>query len=506
MDDVFLSILAHNTRTEMKVRTAIGLCVVYVLTVARAEVAFDEYFVDATLRVDYYHIGDKSTELVTLDRVLREGMWAGNPGHLLDPFSYGRYRVQVFDSASGRLIYSRGFDSYFGEYKTSEPAKHGVKRTFHESLLIPAPKRTIRFVIEMRDRSNVYHQLFEAAIDPGDYHIVTEQARRGERVIEQVKNGSPHDKVDIVILSEGYTKSDEEKFAADVKRYADILLAWEPYRSYKDRFNISGIFVPSPESGVDEPRQHSYKKTALDATFNSLDSDRYLLSENNRMLRDVAAQVPYDALVVMVNSKRYGGGGIYNAFTFFTSDGTSNEEVFQHEFAHAFGGLGDEYYTSDVAYDEFYPPGVEPTEPNLTALLDPKNVKWRDLLTPGLAVPTEWGQQTYDSLTSRRDAVSKEHSERVARLKKEGAGDIEVRKAEVEFRPVMEELNRRIKSFLEDHPLKGKIGAFEGGGYAPKGLYRPTVNSLMNQFTATDRTFYRVNEAALIRMIGYYSR
>jgi hypothetical protein len=485
---------------------AVGLYAVCALTPVRAGVAFDEYFIDATMRVDYYHVGDKSTEFITLDRIYRQGVWAGNPGHLLDPFPYGRYRVQAFDAASGTMIYSRGFDSYFGEYKTSDPAKLGVKRTYHESLLIPAPKRTIRFVIEMRDRSNLYHALFETAIDPDDYHIATEPPQRGERVIEQVKNGSPHDKVDIVILSEGYARSDEQKFAADVTRYAGILLAWEPYASYRDRFNISGIFVPSPESGVDEPRQHSYKKTALDVTFNSLDSDRYLLSENNRMLRDVAAQVPYDALVVMVNSKRYGGGGIYNAFTFFTSDGTWNEEVFQHEFAHAFGGLGDEYYTSDVAYDGFYPPGVEPTEPNLTTLPDPKNLKWRDLVTQGLAIPTEWGKHAYDSLTTRRDALGKEHAEHVARLKKNGAGESEVQKADDEFRPEMERLNKRIKSFLEDHPLKGKIGAFEGGGYEPKGLYRPTVNSLMNQFTATDRAFYKVNEASLIRMIDYYSK
>jgi hypothetical protein len=495
-------------RVEMNVPIWItaGLCAVCALTDARAGVAFNDYFIDATMRVDYYHVGDKSTEFITLDRIYRQGIWAGNPWHLLDPFPYGRYRVQVFDAASGTLIYSRGFDSYFGEYKTSDPAKQSVKRTYHESLLIPSPKRIIRFAIEMRDRSNLYHPLFETAIDPDDYHIATEPPQRGERIIEQVKNGSPHEKVDIVILSEGYARSEEEKFAADVKRYANLLLSWEPYRSYRDRFNISGIFVPSPESGVDEPRQHSYKKTALDATFNSLDSDRYLLSENNRTLRDVAAQVPYDALVVMVNSKRYGGGGIYNAFTFFTSDGTWNEEVFQHEFAHAFGGLGDEYYTSDVAYDEFYPAGVEPTEPNLTALLDPKNLKWRDLLTPGLTIPTEWGRQTYDSLTARRDATNKEHAERVARLKKNGANESEVRKADDEFRSVTDELNKQVRNFLENHPLKGKIGAFEGGGYVPKGLYRPTVNSLMNQFNATDKTFYRVNEAALIRMIDYYSK
>jgi hypothetical protein len=470
---------------------------------AQEPAAFERFFVDSTMRVDLYHVGDKNEEFYTLDRIVREGAWGGPTSHLLDPFNNGRYRVRLFDIASNTEIYSRGFDSYFGEYKTTDPAKNGVKRVYQESVLSPYPRAPVLLVIDRRDRSNVYQPLFEQRIDPADYHIITESTRRNDTIIPILHNGNPHDAVDLVFVGEGYTRTEERKFEADVRRCADTLFNWQPYKEFKHHFNITGIFAPSPESGVDEPRQGSYKKTLLNATFNSLDSDRYLLTEENKLLRDVAGQVPYDAVLVIVNSKRYGGGGIYNDFTMFTSDGPTNDYVFVHEFGHAFGGLGDEYM-GDVSYEEFYPKGVEPTEPNLTALLDPDHLKWKDLVSPGLSIPTEWGETAYDSLVSRRGGVMNERAKKLGQLRTEGATDSTLKATSAEYGKEIGALSRKITSFLEDHPLKGKVGAFEGGGYEHKGIYRPTVNSLMNQFTKTDHSMYAVSERAVRRMIEYY--
>ena len=58
--------------------------------------------------------------MFTIDRVIQEGPWAGNPRRLIAPFELGRYLLRVNDAASG-TIYTKGFDSYFGEYKTTEP-------------------------------------------------------------------------------------------------------------------------------------------------------------------------------------------------------------------------------------------------------------------------------------------------------------------------------------------------------------------------------------------------
>ena len=101
--------------------------------------AFDAWFVDKTMRVDYFHTGNAAAETFALDQVYDQGLWAGSRAHLIDPFNLGRYTVKVFDDATGTLIFSKGFDSYFGEYKTSEGGIKGVARTYHESALLPYP-------------------------------------------------------------------------------------------------------------------------------------------------------------------------------------------------------------------------------------------------------------------------------------------------------------------------------------------------------------------------------
>ncbi len=475
-----------------------------IVAFGQRSVPFEQFFVDSTLRVDLYHVGDKEEEFYTFDRALREGTWAGPTEHLIDPFNYGRYRVRLVEIASNTVIYSRGYDRYFGEYKTTDPAKNGVKRVYQESVRTPYPKRPVLLVLDRRDRLNVYQPLFEQRIDPADYHIITESPGRGDKIITIRHSGDPHHVVDLVFVSEGYRADEQAKFEHDVRRFSDSLFTWQPYEDLKNKFNISAVFSASPQSGVDEPRQGIYRKTLLDATFNSLDSDRYLLTEDNKTLRDVAGQVPYDAVLVIVNSKRYGGGGIYNDFTMFTSDGPTSDYVFVHEFGHGFAGLGDEYM-GDVSYEDFYPKGVEPTEPNLTALLDPSDLKWKDLVSPGVSIPTDWGEATYDSLITRRTALVGERGKRQAEMQQAGKADSAIKAMNATYAEQIGAVSRKIANFLVDNPMKGKVGAFEGGGYQTKGIYRPTVNSLMNQFSRTDRTMYPVNEQAVRAMIEYYS-
>jgi hypothetical protein len=475
------------------------------LTRAAEQPKFDDFFVDSTLRVDFYHAGDANEEWITLDQKYRAGTWAGNPRKLLDPLSNGRYRVLLYDVATNTLIYSHGYDTFFGEYRTTEPAKKGVRRTYHETVLTPFPTLPALLVIESRDKQNLFHPLFTTRIEPDDYHILREQTLAGATIVPVSANGNAHSMVDLVILAEGYTASEKGKFEKDLTRFSTVFFSWEPYASLKNRFNIHGVFAPSPESGVDEPRQRSYRRTLLDATFNSLESDRYLTTEQNKAVRDLAGQVPYDAILIMVNSKRYGGGGIYNAFTIFTSDGPWNEHVFHHEFGHAFGGLADEYYTSDVSYDQFFPRGVEPVEQNITALLNPSQLKWRQFVTPGLPIPTPWGQERYDSLSAARDSLEAAQRKALAELKQRNASPEETGSAKKEYVDRLARVNDELKKFFAEHPLRGKIGAFEGAGYVPKGLYRPTVNSLMNQFNAKEKTFYPVSEQAIRQVIANYT-
>ncbi|MCX8161231.1 MAG: IgA Peptidase M64 [Candidatus Saccharicenans sp.] len=482
------------------------IVVVFIIYSVRAQdkPGFDRYFLDATMRIDYYHAGHNQEEIVTLDRIYRQGVWAGPVKNLIDPFNRGRYCARVYDAASGQLLYARAFDSLFGEYRTTDEALKGIRRTFHESVLIPYPKNKIIFTLEARDRQNNFYKIFSQEIDPASIYIVREKTEPGVKVYELVKNGSPHDKVDVVFLAEGYTTGEETKLQKDLERFVRVFFSLEPYKSLKDKFNIYGVFKPSAESGCDEPSHGQFKQTALGCSFDSFGSERYLLTEDNRRVRDTAAAAPYDALLIMVNHARYGGGGIYNLYCTFTTDNQWYEYLMLHEFGHSFTGLADEYYTSQVAYNEFYPRGVEPVEPNITALLDPTNLKWRNLVTPGVAIPTPWEKEEFDRMDTAYQKVRMEVNERIARMKREGAPKEEIARLEEESERLSAEQARKVDDFLARSKFAGKVGAFEGAGYSSTGLYRPAVDCIM--FTKGKKPFCPVCEEAVRRMIEFYCR
>lgn len=471
---------------------------------AQDKTGFDRYFIDRTMRIDYYHTGDHREEIVTLDRVYQHGTWAGPVKNLLDPFLRGRYCARIYEASSGQLIYSRAFDSLFGEYKTTEEALKGIKRTFHESVLIPFPKSKIIFTLEARDRENNFHKIFSEEIDPASIFIVREKVEPGVKVLELVKSGHPHDKVDLAFLAEGYTAEEETKLKQDLDRFVQVFFSQEPYKNLKNRFNLYGVFKPSAESGCDEPSHGQFKQTALNCTFDSFGSERYLLSEDNRRIRDVAASVPYDALLIMVNHNRYGGGGIYNLYCTFTTDNQWYEYLMLHEFGHSFTGLADEYYTSQVAYNEFYPRGVEPVEPNITALLDPARLKWKNLVAPGLPVPTPWEKEEFDRMDLAYQKIRQEVNEKIARMKREGAPQEEITRLEAESERLSLEQARKVDEFLARSQYAGKVGAYEGAGYSSTGLYRPAVDCIM--FTKGQKPYCPVCQEAVRQMIEFYCR
>jgi len=487
-----------------RLRLVLALIIMPGALLAQAPVRFADRFVDRTMRVDYYHAGNAVEETATIDRIYDQGPWAGSRTVLLDPFNYGRYRFLVTDAATGTLLFSKGFDSYFGEYKTSGPALGGVRRTYHESALLPFPKKKVKLTIERRDRENRFHPFFSQEIDPADPNISRERPASDVRVFELRRSGDPHLKVDLAFVAEGYTAGDEAKLRVDLNRFTGLLSKLEPYRSHLDAFNLYGVWRPSAESGCDEPGYGLFKSTAVGATFDSLGSERYVLTEENRALRDIASRVPYDALVIMINHKRYGGGGIYNFLCTFTTDNQWHEYLFLHEFGHSFAGLGDEYYTSEVAYNDFYPRGVEPADPNLTALLDPRTLKWRDLVTGGTPVPTPWEKAAYDKMDEAYQKVRREMNARIAKLKREGAPAADIATAEEESERLSRENGRQVDAFLGASKFRGQVGAFEGAGYSSEGLFRPAVDCLM--FTRGTKPLCRVCEAAVLKMIQAYSR
>jgi hypothetical protein len=303
-------------------------------------------------------------------------------------------------------------------------------------------------------------------------------------------NGPPSEKVDFLLISEGYTAEQMPKFRADAKRLLAKLFATEPFKSRQRDFNVRLLEMPSAKTGVHQPRTNDARRTAVGAQYNVFDSERYVLTLDNKALRDAASAAPYEFIEILVNEEQYGGGGIFNDQATTSVDTAYAEYVFVHEFGHHFAALADEYYTSDVAYETGAAEKPEPWEPNITALHDPAKLKWRDLVEPGTPLPTEWNKAEYEKHSS-------EVQDRRRKLRASGA-------PESEMNALFREQQDWETKFLSSMKYSGKVGAFEGAGYEQKGLYRPEADCIM--FTRDEVGFCRVCRRAIERIVDLYSR
>jgi hypothetical protein len=467
----------------------LAMFAVLALAAAPRPGGFDDDFTGAAMRLDYFHSGSATEEHISLDRVVRDGPWPGSRARLVDDLNLGKYFFEVRDLESGRTLYSRGFASVFGEWETTPEAKK-LWRTYHESLRFPWPKRPVQVILRKRDAGGLFREIWTSAVDPASRFVVpADVAPRGD-VWSIIESGPAAEKVDVVILPEGYTRAELEKFRADARRLTDALFAYEPFRSRRRDFNFRGVDIASAESGVSRPHAGIFRRTPLSAHYSAFDSERYILTFDNRALRDAASAAPYEFLVILVNERTYGGGGIFGDQTTVAASNAYAVYLFVHEFGHHLAALGDEYYTSDVAYETGAPEKPEPWEPNLTATLDPKKLKWRDLLEPATPLPTPWDKEAFEKLNRAAQAERR-------RLRASGAPEEQ-----------LEELFRRQQAeetkLLRAMKYFNKVGAFEGAGYEARGLYRAEADCIM--FSRNDVGFCRVCRRAISRVIDLYSR
>lgn len=454
-----------------------------------AEAWSDPRFTGATMRFDYDHVGSASEEHVAPSGFRVEGAWPGSRTQHVDPTDTGKYRFLVRDRASGELIWSRGFCSIFGEWETTGAART-TWRSFEESQRFPEPRAPAELALEKRGDDGGFREIWRGEVDPASRFVDRAPPARVGEVIELGVNGPPAQQVDLLLVAEGYPAGRRGKFERDARRMLDTLFATEPWSSRRQDVSVRGLFVQSPESGISNPRKGIWRASAIGASFNAFDSDRYVLTYEDRRLRELAAQAPYDAIVVLVDERKYGGGGIHNLWATVTVDTEPAAYVFVHELGHSFAGLADEYYSSQVAYESFQPPGVEPWEPNATALLDPARLKWRDLVVDGTPLSTPWRQAEYD-------AIDRDYQARRQALIAAGASESE---NEALMRVALETSG----PFLRAEPRFGQVGAFEGCLYEAKGLYRPSVDCIM--FTRNPVPFCAVCRRAIDRTIDLYTR
>ncbi len=350
-----------------------------------AQINFGKYFLDKSMRFDFSLGGNSEEVQVYPEQIKQEAYWAGSKNNLIDSFNYGTYRFRVFDLESDNLIFLKGFSTLFQEWQTTPEAKE-KNRSFYHAVIFPFPRKKVTLQIDARQWEGNFKTIYSAVIDPEDYFILKESPPAFE-VINILNNGNHENKVDIVILAEGYTKEQMNKFIKDAGRVTEYLFKEEPFKSEKEKFNIKAVQTPSAESGADVPGENIYRNTAFNSSFYTFDVPRYLTTNDMKKIYDAASVVPWDQIYLLVNSERYGGGGFYNFISICTADDDLTQPVFVHEFGHGFAGLGDEYYTSSVAYEDYYNLNIEPWEPNLTTLIN-FDSKWKNMIHDSVPIPT----------------------------------------------------------------------------------------------------------------------
>jgi hypothetical protein len=475
------TIIPHTWEAPMTNRRLMPALTVPVILAATLSLAadFDSSFDDATLRVDFYQVGAAESEEVVLDRLLRQGPWAGPTQGLAEPDPVGRTVARLVDPETGAILVETAFDSLFGEYRATTPAAAGVVRAFHESVLLPFPVRDVRLSLSSRDETGGEELLLETDIDPGAVEIAAEAPAADALVIEELISGPVQTSLDIAFVGEGYTADQLDLFRSDLSRFAALLLEQQPYASARDLINVRGVVVPSPDPGCDEPTRGRWRRTAVGASFNALGSPRYLLPTDNRALREIAANVPYDTLIVMVNHDRYGGGGIAGRYCTFTAHGPFAGYLLLHELGHSFGGLADEYYTSSTATTDLHSPELEPAEPNITAHPDRDQIKWAALVDPTTPLPTPWDKVRFDAEDFAYQVERRALDEAIAQAARRGALAVELEILEAAAERHALRRAAAVDAFMNASGLLGTVGAFEGAGYVAEGLYRPTIDCLM---------------------------
>jgi hypothetical protein len=462
------------------------LCAGLIFTSASA--GFDDDFTGATLRVDYDHVGTAEEEHLALERVRVEGPWPGSRTQLIDPINLGKYLVEVVDLASNRLLYTRGFASIYGEWETTGEARRGVWRSIPEAVRVPEPRRPFQLRIRKRGPDQSFAEIWSITIDPAS-RFVDRPPLPARKVWSLMENGAPEVKVDLLVLGDGYAATEMEKYHDDVKRLVGRFFEAEPFASRKQDFNVRVIDTAAERSGIARPRAGVFRDSPLGARYNSFDSERYVLSLEDRTWRDIAAAAPYEAVLILVNERKYGGGGIFNLYATAATDSAFAPYVVVHEMGHHFAGLADEYYSSDVAYESSDAPAVEPWEPNVTALLEPARLKWGEWVAEGTPTPTPWNKEEYERL-------SREIQERRRELRAEGA-------PEEQLEALFREERELFTEMLGAEEYAERVGAFEGAMYQAKGLYRPGADCIM--FTRDEVGFCPVCRQAIERVIDLYT-
>jgi len=355
-----------------------------VLTVIQAQ-QFDEYFQNRTLRIDYNFSGNSKQQFISVDGLDVIPNWYGKRQRLSEIPVEGNGQITVRDHKTGKIIYKNSFSTLFQEW-LSFPEAEVTTKSFENVFLVPMPKDTVDITVDLRNNRRQIISTLTNHIVPTDILIQHIGEKNLTPYVTLQKAADTTHCIHIAYLAEGYRQNEMQIFIEDVQTAVEALFAYEPFKSMRSRFNIIAVKAPSIESGTSEPSKGIWKNTALHSHFDTFYSDRYLTTLNTKDIHNLLAGTPYEHIIILVNTDKYGGGGILNSYNLSMTHHRMFKPVVVHEFGHSFAGLGDEY-----AYDKeqipMYPHDVEPWEANITTLKD-FHGKWENLIKNGTPIPT----------------------------------------------------------------------------------------------------------------------
>ncbi len=339
--------------------------------------AFDDYFTDQTLRLDYTFSGNAARQDIYVDKLNVSPRWYGKRQRLAELPVEGNGQITVRDHRTGLAIYRNSFSTLFQEWLSYDEAKT-EKKSFENVFLVPMPKDTVDITIDLRNNRRKIMATLTHTVVPTDIliHHIGERNRTPHLTLQQAADTTRC--IHIAYVAEGYQEQEMQTFVDDAKTAMEALFAHEPFKSMRNRFNIVAVMSPSKDSGTSEPGKGEWRQTALGSHFNTFYSDRYLTTLNLKALHDWLAGIPYEHIIVLVNTEKYGGGGILNSYNLSMAHHRMFKPVVVHEFGHSFAGLADEYAYEQEAIP-MYPADVEPWEPNITTQVN-FGAKWKDMV------------------------------------------------------------------------------------------------------------------------------
>lgn len=424
----------------MQKRFLLSFLVLFIFSNVAFSQLFSDYFVDETLRIDYLWIGNKYTQEIAIDEISRYPHWAGRQINLSTFPLAGDGEVTVYSEDLQHCIYKTTFSSLFHEWLETPEAKNH-KQGFEHTVLLPYPKEKVKIQVKLFNINKKVIAELTQTFDPTDI-LIRKKTTASNKYRYIIKNGSSHKCIDIAILAEGYTQNEEALFFQDAKKATESIFSHEPIQSLQQHFNVVAVHSLSKESGVSVPNQKLWKETAFLSHFDTFYSKRYLTTQKVQAIHDALSGIPYEHIIILANTKQYGGGGIFNSFTLTNTQHPAFAPVVVHEFGHSFAGLADEYFYEEETSD--YPLDLEPWEQNITTLIDFKS-KWKDMLIPDTPIPTPIDKK-------------------------------------------------------ETYP----IGVYEGARYMTQKMYRPAFNCRMRTNAAPD--FCPVCQRAITKLISFYTQ